>query len=1541
MMPGADEMTEERQSRYRNGIAIIGMAGKFPGASTVRQFWRNLMDGVESIRFASDAELTESGVDAGLRSKPDYVPASSTIDGPEMFDASFFGLSAREAEIIDPQQRIFLECAWEALEDAAYDPANFPGSIGVFAGAGMNTYGISSLANNPEVIASVGPYQIMVGNDKDFLCSRIAYKLNLRGPAVGVQTACSTSLVAVQVACESLLRGECDIALAGGVSIALPQPSGYLYVPGMILSRDGHCRAFDAAASGTVPGAGAGIVVLKPLSAAIEEGDHIYAVIRGAAINNDGSAKAGYSAPSVEGQSSVIHASMKMAGFSADSIRYVEAHGTGTEVGDPIEVAALAKVFSGASTRPRSCALGSLKTNIGHLDAAAGVAGLIKAALAVKHRTIPPTLHFTQPNPLMELDKTPFHVNTSPVKIEGEQPFRVGVSSFGIGGTNAHVSLEQPPSQISDPSAVSQLILISAKSSAALDDQASQLADYLDESPSVNLADLAFTLQKGRRAFSHRRVLVAKDAAQLTAALRLPRSQSPGPQLLRTDSAPTEPTSIAFLFPGQGSQYVNMGRGLYETAPVFRDTVDRCCKLLEPHLSFDLRRYLYPESSGEEEAERQLSQTQITQPALFVVEYAMATLWMACGIVPNAMVGHSVGEYVAACIAGVFSLEDALGLIAARGRLIQSMPPGAMLAVSLPEQDAAALLPSELSIAAVNSPGQTVVSGIEPSIAALELKLKNKKIDCRRLRTSHAFHSAMMEPILEEFIGQVAKVYLQAPKLRYLSNVTGAWITDEQATDPSYWAKHIRNGVRFADCGGKLLREGNSVLLEVGPGDTLLSLMRPLAATSGTHPMLTSMRHRHASQPDRDHWLTTAGRLWLASVRMNWDGLHRNERRVRIALPTYPFERQRYWIEPKKTTALPENVPLAKQADIADWFYVPSWKRTPAEILRAPKAEVPATWLLLLSANDDRSQSLAGALAQRGQVITLYAGRGFRKNSPDSFEVDPASREDYLRLLQELQASGRWPDKIVHAWLRDREPDIARAIDFGVSGALALVQAIEECSSVRSVEFNILSECAYSLMGEPASSPASNALHAFCKVVALECPNVVCRVIDIEPDSQPALVQKQIVRELLSPAANETVAYRGTARWTQCYEPVRLEKSTGAASSEQSIQLKDRGAYVITGGLGGIGLVLAEHLARTVNARLVFTSRTAFPDSAEWQKLLDSPETADDLRGRIRGLQSIQNAGGKVLVLQVDTSDAAGMQKTISTARMRYGPIRGIIHAAGVAGTAMCQTKSPEQALAVLSPKLQGTEWIKECLGAPELDFVLLCSSISAVVPSFGLSDYAAANAYLDGFAIAHDNPKGTRVISAGWDTWAEVGMAVTTPIPGASVQQLADRLKHAILSQEALDVFDRLLQYPQPHVVISTRGLHSLLRQSSAALETFRSMQQTPAAAVATHSRPESMENYAEADDDIERFIVATWQELLGIAPIGIHDDFFQLGGHSLLGTQVLARVRDRFKIDLSLRTIFEAATPAELANRVRLTSWASAPAASAKEMEREEIEI
>ncbi len=1537
-------MRDSAVTHHQKGIAIVGLAGRFPGAPTVKDFWRNLTEGVEGIHFASEAELAAAGIDADLVSHPDFVPAAGTIHQPDHFDASFFGFSAREAEIIDPQQRVFLECAWDALEDAGCDPSSYPGAIGVFAGAGMNSYGVVNLFSNPEVIESVGGYQVMVGNDKDFLCSRVAYKLNLRGPAIGVQTACSTSLVAVQMAFESLLRRECDMALAGGVSIPIPQNSGYLYVPGMILSRDGHCRAFDAAASGTVPSGGAGIAVLKRLDDAIADRDHIYAVIQGAAVNNDGSAKVGYSAPSVEGQSAVIRKSMQMAGFSPESIGYIEAHGTGTEVGDPIEIAALSKVFESAAMKSHSCALGSVKTNIGHLDTAAGIAGFIKTALSVEHRTIPATLHFTQPNPLIDFKRTPFTVNRSLISYDKPGPFRAGVSSFGIGGTNAHVSIEEAPPVQSDPLNASQLIVLSAKTGSALDARCTQLLQFLEENPSANLADVAFTLQKGRQSFQHRRVLVARDNAALKAALDASSSPSPRSQTLKTDNAPEESAAIAFLFPGQGAQYVNMGLDLYRTTPIFRDSIDRCCELLKPHLGLDLRTVLFPAEGNEQEAETRLNQTAITQPALFVIEYAMATLFTQCGIRPNAMIGHSVGEYVAACLAGVFSLEDALALIATRGRMIQALPSGTMLAVSLSESDLLPLLSPETSIAAINSPLQTIASGTAAAIEALETRLRGKKIDCRRLHTSHAFHSPMMDGILEEFVRRVAQVQLHPPNTPYLSNVTGTWITESQATNPGYWGSHIRSTVQFSNCVQKLMSDSGAILLEVGPGETLLSLTRQHLEPRSTWPMIPSMRPRQAVQDDRDTWLTAVGRLWLLNARPDWDALHAGERRVRVSLPGYPFERQRYWVEPKKnretsTTAMP-----LKHSDIADWFYAPSWIRTLPEPIKKSQIDAAATWLVLAQ-DGTFSDALASSLGSHGLTIRVRPGEKFQRVSPALYEIDPANREDYASLLQDMEVSGHRPDRIVHAWMprASGTADLQSAFDYGVFAAMFLIQAIQEQSPDRQVDFNVLSDRAYSVFGEKVSSPSAAALNALCGVIPIECPNITSRVVDLDLASDLDSAIPQLVRELVSPPSNEILAYRGSSRWVQHFEPVKLGKPSPDHRTDQSLTLRAGGTYLITGGLGGVGLVLAQHLARTAQARVILTARTSLPPATDWNALLEAAETPDDLKHKLQGLQSIEILGGKPLVATVDTIDLAAMRQLLARIRAEYGPIHGIIHAAGIAGAGMMQTKSRDQALAVLSPKVQGTEWIRDCLTVPELDFVLLCASISGVIPSVGLSDYGAANAYLDAFATQYDDHGGTRVLSVDWDTWREVGMAVNTSLPAAFAHLREDKLKHGISSAEAEEVFDRVLASPIPQLLVSTRDYVALQRLTKKAIADLRDSIHTPnlPTAMSVHGRPDTLDDFAPPGDEIETLIVTIWQELLGVEPIGIHDDFFKLGGHSLLGTQVLARLRERFKINLSLRIIFEAVTPAELAQHIRLMSWASSSTSSAPALEREEIEI
>jgi amino acid adenylation domain-containing protein len=798
--PAPQVSRPDRRDRRGGGhdIAIVGMAGRFPGAKGVEELWRNLAAGREGITFFTAEELLAAGADPALVENPNYVRAKGILGDVDQFDASFFGLNPREVELMDPQHRVFLECSWEALENAGWDTERFPGLVGVYAGLSMNTYMIMNLLPHMELVASVDTLQASLGNDKDPVTSRVSYKLNLKGPSVTIQSASSTSLVAVHQAAVSLLQHDCDMALAGGVSIHLPETSGYIYQEGGTTARDGHCRAFDASATGFVSGHGAGVVVLKRLEDALADGDTVYAVIKGSACNNDGSMKVSFMAPSIDGQVDVYRQAWENAGLDPRTASYIECHGTGTALGDPIEIAALSRVFADGERR-NWCAIGSLKTNIGHLDTAAGVCGLIKAALALHHEAIPASLHFEAPNPRIDFAGSPFFVNTTlrPWP-RGERPRRAGVTSLGMGGTNAHVVLEEAPVPVpASGSRPRQLVLLSAKSTGALERSTARLADHLRDHPDRELPDVAFTLTHGRKAFQHRRALLASGTADAVSAL-----ETLDPERILTTAPEPGDRPVAFLFPGQGAQYPGMGRGLYDAEPTFRTDVDLCCEILLPYLGFDLREALFGE--GEDAAGR-LQSTELAQPALFVVSWATARLWMHWGVRPEAMLGHSIGEYVAACLAGVFSLEDALALVAERGRLMGQMPAGAMLGIPLPEAEVLPLLGEELSLAAVNRPAVSVVSGPIAAIEELAERLQGQGIEGRRLHTSHAFHSKMMEPMLQPFLEQVRRVRLEPPRMPFVSNVTGAWIRPEEATDPSYWVRQLRGAVRFADGAGLLL----------------------------------------------------------------------------------------------------------------------------------------------------------------------------------------------------------------------------------------------------------------------------------------------------------------------------------------------------------------------------------------------------------------------------------------------------------------------------------------------------------------------------------------------------------------------------------------------------------------------------------------------------------------------------------------------------------------------------------------------------------------
>jgi acyl transferase domain-containing protein/thioesterase domain-containing protein len=898
-----------------DGVAIIGMVGRFPGANSVDELWQNLCQGIESTTFFADRELDPS-IDPQLIKNPHYIKARGIIADGECFDADFFGINPSEAEVIDPQSRIFLELVVAALETAGY-AGTFDGLIGLYAGCSQNTYFTNHLAGRQDILDRIGDLPMMFAREKDYMTMRASYNLDLKGPSIGISTSCSTSLVAITQAVQALTNYQCDLAVTGAVSMLAPQHTGYLYQEDSIFSHDGHCRPFDARAQGTIFSNGGGVVVLKRVEEALADGDRIYAVIRGVGINNDGGDKVSFSAPSVDGQAQAIAMAQAHADVSPESITYVEAHGTATPMGDPIEVAALTQAFRLQTAANQFCAIGSIKGNIGHLADAAGIAGLIKVALALDHQQIPPSINFETPNPQLDLANSPFYVNTKLADwLPGSSPRRAGVSSFGFGGTNVHLVLEEaPPVRPSGGSRRHQLLLISAKTRMALATATSNLQAHLASHPQIDLADVAHTLRRGRKEYNYRSFVVCHDSAQRTlrvgeaCALRLRDDaiQALVPDKLPTRAVKSRSREVVFMFPGQGSQYVNMGVNFYQDEPVFREIVDHCAEILQPLMGVDLRSIVYPAAEAAETAAVDLAQTFLTQPALFVTEYALAKLWQSWGVQPQAMIGHSIGEFVAACLAGVFSLDDALLLVATRGRLMWDLPRGSMLSVQLPAAAIVGRLSPDLAIAAINSPSLCVVSGAATQIATMQAQLESEEISCRLLHTSHAFHSGMMDSIVEPFAQVVNRVQLSPPQIPFVSTVTGDWITDAQAIDPNYWANHLRQTVQFAQGIQTIWQQPERVLLEVGPRTTTATLARQQTQDLQQQVAISSLGSDSTTE-----WtglLAAVGQLWSAGVSIDWDSFESLETRSRIPLPTYPFERKRFWIDPLPHADLTQPIP--------------------------------------------------------------------------------------------------------------------------------------------------------------------------------------------------------------------------------------------------------------------------------------------------------------------------------------------------------------------------------------------------------------------------------------------------------------------------------------------------------------------------------------------------------------------------------------------------------------------------------------------------------
>ena len=1526
----------------REPIAIIGIGCRFPGAHGPEAFWNLLRNGVDAITQIPDHRLELT---------PDFRSASNKLIEPNIgwggylekideFDPSFFGITPREAIYMDPQQRLLLETTWEALEYAGQIPENLAGTqTGVFIGISSDNYSqILRKHSQHEIPIGSDALYLTTGTNQAIAANRISYVFDLRGPSLALNSACSSSLVATHLACQSLWSGESTLALAGGIELLFSQEITESLSQAGFLAIDGRCKTFDARADGYVRGEGVGILVLKPLSKALADEDPIVAVIRGGAINQDGHSN-GLTAPNPSSQVALLYDAYKQAGVSPGKIQYIEAHGTGTKLGDPIEIKALGSVLRQERPIDQPCLVGSVKTNIGHLEAAAGIAGLIKVALSLKHRQIPPSLHFQEPNPYIPFSQLPLRVpQTLEPWPENDQPGLAAVSSFGFGGTNAHTVLEEaPPQSLSGKSRPWQILIQSAKSHEALNRMTPHLIDYLEKNRNCTLPDVAYSLALGRKAFEYRRMVVCRDSEE-----GIREFQKAQAQQAKSDFRASKVRPVVFMFTGQGAQYVHMGRELYQHESLFKHTVDLCCEELTPHLGLDLRTVLFPQEKQIEAMTEQLHQTHLTQPALFVVEYALATLLMSWGIQPQAMIGHSIGEYVAACLAQVFSLENALKLVAMRGHLMQQMPKGTMLAVRLSEHEVLPFLGDTVSLAAINGATMCTLSGPSDEIGRLHQNLIETGVMCQRLHASHAFHSPMMDPILNTFAEYARSMPLQAPMIPYISNVTGDWITEGEVRAPQYWGNHLRHTVRFFEGLSKFIQKPETIFIEIGPGQTLAGFARQHSEVGGWNRVFSSIRGHREEISDIAFLLKTVGEIWTAGALVDWNRFYLNEHRHRLPLPSFPFDRQRYWVEPGK----PEEkgtIPLEgddKKTNIGDWLYMPSWKRTlPPQPPALGKLDDALRWLVFQD-SIGLSKEFEIRLKKLGhEVISVEVGFEFTQLNKDAYVINADNPADYDALITSLRKGNNYPTRIAHFWnitslnkKRSKKILPKDNVDSGFYSLMYLAQALTKIKQPGPVQITVLSNNVHEVTGEETLCPEKAPILGLCKVIPQEFPHILCRNVDMAfPSKQKnhSRMVERIVGEVLHHITHQVVAYRGNHRLVRDFQPVHLE-----APQHSLPRLKDNGVYLITGGLGGIGLVLGEYLAHTLQARLVLTQRSPFPPRAEWETWLTTHDETDSTSQRISRFRNWEASGAKVLILSADVCDQKSMQAVASEARKEFGTINGIIHAAGVPDGAILQRRNREEVEKKLAPKILGTLVLDQVFRNAKLDFVVLCSSLASILGPFGQVGYCAANAFLDAFAYHKNSTGGIFTVSINWDVWQEVGMAIDARRKlerlltkkmtvsesnrrlGPAPEDEMNLLKDGILPAEGVEVFKRILNCCLSQVVVSTRDFSKRVRQSQKLNTTLVEMKfEKSSKRDSSILRPNLTTPYVAPRTSIEEILAVIWQEVLGLQQVGVHDNFFYLGGDSLLATQIMSRVGEAFQVELPLQVLFESPTINELA--------------------------
>lgn len=1476
-------------------VAIIGMSCRFPGADSIGEYWDNLTKGVESVSFFSEEEKMK--FNENLTSHSRYVNAKGgIINEPYGFDEKLFGYTPNEARLMDPQIRIMHELVWAAMEDAAYSGEDFPGRIGLFASAGQNSLW-EIKAFHSKLTDSISAFASSHISQKDYIASLIAYKLNLKGPVVFLSTACSSSLVAVHLAVRALLGGECDMALAGGISVQERQSNGYIHEENMVLSSDGHCRAFDASADGTIYGQGGGVVMLKLLDAAIRDKDNILAVIKGTAVNNDGSQKIGFTAPGLLGQEAVIREALSMAGTPADTIDMVETHGTGTVIGDPIEIQALTNAYN--ISQKQHCAIGSVKTNIGHTDTAAGVAGLIKSILSLKHQTLVPSLHYETPNPKINFSKTPFYVNTETKEWPRKgHPRRAGVSCFGVGGTNVHMVLEEfCPATTGDIASGPFIFSISAQSEFALEQYAGNMLKHLAAAGDISMESVCYTLHTGRHHLRHRLAIAASSAEELVSKLGSSRKQF-------SQGLVEGSESCVLLFPGQGMQYFSIGRSLYGDVPRFRKVIDYCAASILAIQGVDIRTYING-SETDSISKKDIFRQSVAQPLIFSIEYALASVLDHWGIKPACMMGQSIGEYVAACIAGVFHLDDALRLVCIRGQLMEELPPGAMMYIPIDVDTVRTMLPIGLSIAIVNEPG-CVVSGRPDDIRDFETELKKKRIMTMRLDISHAGHSFLLESMLEVYGDAVRSVKMAPPKIAFVSNKTGTWIRAEEATDPDYWIAHLTDTILLSDSIKTLCLLDNPVFIEAGPGNSLTSI----AGRFHEQNMLKAVNlllPQSQGGSETTYLKMRLAQIWVWGLPVNWRSYYGNNHQA-ISLPGYPFQRKKFDLDNVQFGSVKQQ-PKTRKPDIYSWFYLQGWRRK--NLLRT--GVLRKKEILVLHGDDITSKGVIDKLEENNSSVTRVAyGPAYSKSGSKEYTIGKYS--DLENVFAALSFHQHLPETILYL-IGDGRPAT------GSGEQLQWIQeeiyhATQEIARIngrrnQKVNFLLVTDSLHEVIGREQQSVTLSVLLGLMKSINQEFANLNCCNIDfVYADEEWGDITEALLNEDAAIADEKIVAYRNGIRWIQSFEALDLKKDI-----IQEDVFRKHGVYVLAGGLGNIGFIIAKHLAEAYSANLVIIGRRSLPPREDWEALLSSGNADPIILLRIRKIMRLEQIGAKVYYHACDVIDKQGMQMVMEESLLLRGSIDGIFYAATEIED---HQKLPISAIGKkeidiqFHAKVHGLQILDEVIGHLSMDFCLLFSSHAAIFGGLGYSAYAAANSFMDFFAVSKRKNRNTNYISLNSTGWIYLNSDF-------ELQRVATAEKnYKVLPEEGLEVVKMVLAVKkEPHVLVYLSDLDYQL----ANWVNIRKGNE-PESIIKENNdicgRPELTTAYRMPETIAEKELTLIWAEILGFAELGTQDDFFELGGDSLKAIRMIARVENRLGKNISLKEFLESRTIEKISHLV-----------------------